>query len=72
MLADLHAVDPAAVGLGDYGRPDGYLARQIRRWTAQWEATRQDDEPGGAELDRLAARLARGDAGVAVGPDRAR
>jgi aminoglycoside phosphotransferase (APT) family kinase protein len=57
VLAALHAVDPAAVGLDDYGKPDGYLARQIRRWTAQWEATRQVDEPGGAELDRLAARL---------------
>jgi aminoglycoside phosphotransferase (APT) family kinase protein len=58
VLADLHAVDPGSVGLGDYGKPDGYLARQIRRWTTQWEATRQPDEPGGAELDRLAARLA--------------
>jgi aminoglycoside phosphotransferase (APT) family kinase protein len=57
VLAALHAVDPGAVGLGDYGKPDGYLARQIRRWTAQWEATRQADEPGGAELDRLAVRL---------------
>jgi aminoglycoside phosphotransferase (APT) family kinase protein len=57
VLADLHAVDPGAVGLGDYGRPDGYLVRQIRRWTTQWEATRQPDEPGGAELDRLAVRL---------------
>jgi aminoglycoside phosphotransferase (APT) family kinase protein len=58
VLADLHAVDPAAIGLADYGRPDGYLARQIRRWTGQWEATRDADESGGAELDRLAARLA--------------
>ena len=57
VLADLHSVDPAAVGLGDYGRPDGYLTRQIRRWTTQWEATRQPDEPGGADLDRLATRL---------------
>src|SRR5215210_1624268 len=31
-LAELHLVDAAAVGLGDFGRPDGYLARQIRRW----------------------------------------
>jgi aminoglycoside phosphotransferase (APT) family kinase protein len=58
VLADLHAVDPAAVGLGDYGRPDGYLTRQVRRWTQQWEATRRDDEPAGPDLDRLAARLA--------------
>jgi aminoglycoside phosphotransferase (APT) family kinase protein len=57
VLAALHGVDAGAVGLGDYGKPDGYLARQIRRWTAQWEATRQADEPGGTELDRLAQRL---------------
>jgi aminoglycoside phosphotransferase (APT) family kinase protein len=58
VLADLHAVDPGAVGLGDYGKPVGYLERQVRRWTTQWEATRQPDEPAGPELDRLAARLA--------------
>jgi aminoglycoside phosphotransferase (APT) family kinase protein len=58
VLADLHAVDPASVGLGDYGRPDGYMARQIKRWTTQWEATRQAAESGGDELDRLAIRLA--------------
>jgi len=57
VLADLHAVDPAAVGLGDYGRPAGYLERQIRRWTMQWEATRLPDDAGGGELDRLAVRL---------------
>jgi aminoglycoside phosphotransferase (APT) family kinase protein len=68
VLADLHAVDPAAVGLGDYGRPDGYLSRQIRRWTTQWEATRQADQPGGAELDRLAARLSDGLPTSASGP----
>ncbi len=57
VLADLHAVDPASVGLGGYGKPDGYLARQIRRWTGQWEATRQQDEPAREDLDRLAERL---------------
>jgi aminoglycoside phosphotransferase (APT) family kinase protein len=57
VLASLHDVDPAALGLGDYGRPDGYLDRQVRRWTSQWEATRQADEPDGPELDRLAQRL---------------
>jgi len=57
VLASLHEVDPAAVGLGDYGRPEGYLDRQVRRWTSQWEATRRTDEPDGPELDRLAARL---------------
>jgi aminoglycoside phosphotransferase (APT) family kinase protein len=55
VLADLHEVDPAAVGLADFGRPEGFLARQVRRWTTQWEATRDRDRPG---LDALAARLA--------------
>jgi aminoglycoside phosphotransferase (APT) family kinase protein len=58
VLAELHAVDPATVGLADYGRPEGYLTRQVRRWTRQWDATRRDDEPAGPDLDRLAARLA--------------
>ncbi|AVH23656.1 phosphotransferase [Nocardia cyriacigeorgica] len=31
-LAALHAVDPAAVGLSDFGRPEGFLARQVNRW----------------------------------------
>lgn len=35
-LSELHAVDPASVGLGDLGRPDGYTARQVGRWTKQW------------------------------------
>jgi len=55
VLADLHAVDPVAVGLGDLGRPKGYLARQVARWVTQWEATRV---PGGEAVDALAADLA--------------
>jgi aminoglycoside phosphotransferase (APT) family kinase protein len=58
VLAALHAVDPAAVGLGDYGKPAGYLERQVKRWTTQWDYTRQPEEESGPELDRLAARLA--------------
>ncbi len=38
-LARLHAVRPEAVGLGDYGRPGDYFARQMRRWSGQWEAS---------------------------------
>jgi len=58
VLAALHAVDPEQVGLGDYGKPAGYLDRQVKRWTTQWEFTRQPEEESGPELDRLAARLA--------------
>jgi aminoglycoside phosphotransferase (APT) family kinase protein len=36
-LATLHTVDWQAVGLGDFGRPSGYLERQLRRWPEQWE-----------------------------------
>ena len=36
-LAELHLVDPAAIGLGDLGKPQGYTARQVARWSKQWE-----------------------------------
>ena len=55
VLAALHEVDPAAVGLEGFGRPDGYLARQVARWVKNWDATRVDGVPG---LDPLAADLA--------------
>lgn len=38
-LVRLHAVDPAAVGLADFGRPVGFTARQLRRWKQQWDAS---------------------------------
>src|SRR4051794_12718510 len=60
VLADLHSVDPNIVGLSDYGKPAGYLERQVRRWTTQWEATPEpEDSNDGPELDRLGKRLAR-------------
>jgi aminoglycoside phosphotransferase (APT) family kinase protein len=57
VLADLHAVDPPAVGLQDFGRPEGYLARQMRRWAGEWQALRSGDLP---VVDALADELARG------------
>ena len=39
VIAALHRVDPAAVGLGDYGKPGNYLARQIDRWSRQYRAS---------------------------------
>jgi aminoglycoside phosphotransferase (APT) family kinase protein len=54
-LAALHAVDQDAVGLSDYGRPDGFMARQVRRWTGQWDASKSHDVP---DIDELARRLA--------------
>lgn len=38
-LVDLHAVDPDAVGLGDFGRPAGFTGRQLARWKQQWDAS---------------------------------
>lgn len=38
-LVRLHAVDWEAVGLGDFGHPGGFMARQIRRWKQQWESS---------------------------------
>ncbi|MET0605796.1 MAG: phosphotransferase family protein [Beijerinckiaceae bacterium] len=49
-LAQLHAYDPVSVGLGDYGKAEGYVARQIARWSKQFEASRTVDIP---EMDRL-------------------
>ena len=49
-LAALHAVDPAAIGLADYGRAGNYFARQIARWTRQWELSRTADN---ADIEHL-------------------
>jgi aminoglycoside phosphotransferase (APT) family kinase protein len=49
-LARLHKVNYQAVGLGDYGRPQAYLARQIARWAKQYQASVIDPIP---EMDRL-------------------
>ncbi|GIG70047.1 aminoglycoside phosphotransferase (APT) family kinase protein [Phytomonospora endophytica] len=58
VLADLHAVDPEAVGLGDFGRPGGYLHRQMRTWRRQYDASRSRAQPALDELqDRLAASI---------------
>lgn len=57
-LAALHAVDPDSVGLSDFGRPQGFLARQVRRWTTQLENSRSRDLPEAEELhELLVARL---------------
>jgi aminoglycoside phosphotransferase (APT) family kinase protein len=54
-LADLHEVDPTDVGLSDFGHPDGFLERQVRRWTQQLQRSRSRDLPG---FDDLAVELA--------------
>ncbi|WP_308259564.1 phosphotransferase family protein [Pseudonocardia sp. H11422] len=54
-LVALHTTAPAAVGLSDFGRPVGYLDRQLRRWRTQLDASRSREVPG---FDRLGDRLA--------------
>ncbi|MEU6224182.1 phosphotransferase family protein [Streptomyces sp. NPDC047042] len=53
-LVELHAVDAAAVGLGDFGRPEGFLDRQLRRWGKQLDASRNRELTG---IDELRAAL---------------
>lgn len=60
VLAELHSLDPASIGLADFGRPDGYLERQVRRWRKQLDASRSRVVEGIDELyDRLAASVPR-------------
>ncbi|SBV27104.1 Predicted kinase, aminoglycoside phosphotransferase (APT) family [Micromonospora krabiensis] len=57
-LAALHRIEPTAVGLADFGRPEGYLERQVRRWAGQLDRSRSRPLPGVDELrDRLAATV---------------
>ncbi len=49
-IALLHAVDPGAVGLGDFGRPTGYLQRQFARWSRQYRLSETVPIPA---MDRL-------------------
>lgn len=54
-LAALHGVEPAAVGLGDFGHPQGFLTRQVARWRKQFDAAYTRDLPA---MELLHARLA--------------
>ena len=53
-LAALHAIDVAAVGLGDYGKPGNYFGRQVDRWTRQYRLSETETMP---EMERLIAFL---------------
>lgn len=52
-LSDLHDVDPGAVGLSDFGRPGGFLARQVRRWETQLRSSYSRDLAGADRLRSL-------------------
>ena len=53
-LVRLHAVDYHAVGLDGFGRPDGYLERQVRRWSEQWQRSKTSEL---LEIDEVIRRL---------------
>lgn len=53
ILSKLHAINPDDVGLGDLGRKEAYLARQLKRWTGQWEASKTHEIPAMEESCRI-------------------
>jgi aminoglycoside phosphotransferase (APT) family kinase protein len=55
-LAALHSIEPASVGLGDWGRPTGYLDRQLHRWKQQWGRVKT---PGRRDTGEVYAQLVR-------------
>lgn len=69
VLAALHSITPESVGLGDFGRPDGFLERQVARWKRQLDASRSREVPG---IDDLYERLARDVPASGAPHDRAR
>lgn len=84
VLADLHSVDPDAVGLGDLGKKDGYIERQLKTWYRSWNASIDDarmDDPRAHTLQKYLldnvpeqgpARVVHGDYGThncLVGPE---
>jgi aminoglycoside phosphotransferase (APT) family kinase protein len=58
-LAALHHVDPEAVGLGDLGRHDGYIERQLKRWRGQYDQMQVDGVDHSALVERVSDDLAR-------------
>jgi aminoglycoside phosphotransferase (APT) family kinase protein len=55
-LADLHSIDAAAIGLGDFGRPEGFMDRQLNLWSNQWDRSKSEELPA---LDTLRDQLIR-------------
>ncbi len=61
-MAKLHRVDPAAVGLSDFGKPGNYFERQVARWTRQWRSAKTRDNPALERLiEWLPANIPQGD-----------
>ncbi len=66
VLADLHAVDVEAVGLGSLARHDGYIERQLKRWTTQWANSKTREVPAIEELASLLGKRIPPQHGVSV------
>lgn len=70
VLARLHQVDFAAAGLADFGRPGNYFARQVARWSSQYQASRTHDIPEmDALIEWLGAHIPQGDESAIVHGD---
>ena len=66
-MAALHTIDPAAVGLADFGKPGNYFERQLRRWTEQYRASETQPIPAmDALIAALPARCPADDGSVAL------
>lgn len=66
VLADLHDVDVDAVGLGDLAKRDGYVERQVKRWTTQWQNSKTRELPAIEEVGKLLAANIPVQHGVAI------
>ena len=66
VLVDLHAVDVDAIGLGDLARHEGYVDRQVRRWSTQWNLSKTRELPAIDEVARLLAAKIPAQHGVAI------
>ncbi len=66
VLADLHAVDVDAVGLGDLAKREGYVERQVKRWSTQWEKSKTRELPAVEEVARLLAERLPAQQGVSI------
>ncbi|MEY3265755.1 MAG: hypothetical protein RJA15_201 [Actinomycetota bacterium] len=66
VLADLHAVDIDAVGLGDLAKREGYVERQVKRWSTQWANSKTRELPAVEEVARLLAANIPVQEGVAI------
>ncbi len=56
-MAELHALAPVACGLGDLGKPEGFIERQVSGWAKRWQLAKFDDSP--PMMDELHRRLVR-------------